>query len=74
MKQTIFCGGMAQLGARLTGSQKVRSSILLVSTKSENPDPLGSDFVFYLVNFLIIYILDIKVLCDYCSAALLCSL
>lgn len=25
-------GGVAQLGARLTGSQKVRSSILLVST------------------------------------------
>ncbi len=29
-------GGIAQLGERLTGSQKVRSSILLVSTK-EHP-------------------------------------
>lgn len=39
-------GGMAQLGARLTGSQKVRGSNPLISTKK--------DTMIFIVSFFII--------------------
>ena len=32
----MFCGGVAQLGARLNGIQKVRGSIPLISTRKES--------------------------------------
>lgn len=37
-------GGMAQLGARLTGSQEVRGSSPLISTK--NKEPLIGSFLY----------------------------
>ena len=55
-------GGIAQLGERLTGSQKVRSSILLVSTTYEPCNYSFAGFcVFWLYCLVFVFghILDI---------------
>lgn len=44
----IIHGGLAQLGERLAGSQKVVGSIPIVSTNTKYPTPRGvEEFLFY---------------------------
>lgn len=44
----IIHGGLAQLGERLAGSQKVVGSIPIVSTNIKHPTPRGvEEFLFY---------------------------
>ena len=44
-------GGVAQLGERLTGSQEVRGSIPLVSTRSLNEAPTHVGAFFHIYRF-----------------------
>ena len=44
VKLILCCGAVAQLGERLTGSQKVRGSTPLSSTKQSSEAKIDSDY------------------------------